>query len=151
MCSIFIFMARTVEQRFLMKARISDGCWLWAGHTEKNGYGRFRAQGKMKWAHRAARELFVGPIPKGKELDHLCRVPACVNPKHLEPVTHKENMLRSPLGAPVMYRSKKACPQGHAYSLENTYVFRGMRYCRTCARRHKAAYKARKAYERAQG
>jgi hypothetical protein len=142
---------RTTEQRFLSKVRLSNGCWIWTGHVEKNGYGRIGVNGKMRWAHRIAYELFIGLIPKGKELDHLCRVPACVNPRHLEPVTHKENMRRSPLGAGVMHKAKTKCPQGHDYSFENTYIFRGMRYCRVCARKYKAAYKARKKNEKSLG
>lgn len=45
-------------------------------------------------AHRVAYELWVGPIPEGMELDHRCKVRACINPAHLEPVTHAENMRR---------------------------------------------------------
>ena len=37
----------------------------------------------------------VGSIPDGLHLDHLCRVPACVNPEHLEPVTLAENNRRA--------------------------------------------------------
>lgn len=80
------------------------GCWIWlrsivgrvAGST-RNGYGIFSAKGKQIMAHRWFYEKFVGPIPDGLEIDHLCRISCCVNPKHLEPVTHLENIRRSPL------------------------------------------------------
>jgi HNH endonuclease len=68
-------------------------CWLWTAATNY-GYGVFRIDRRSIYAHRYAYELLVGPIPDGLQLDHLCRVPPCVNPTHLEPVTHRENILR---------------------------------------------------------
>jgi hypothetical protein len=65
------------------------GCWLWTGATLR-GYARF----KTKTAYRFAYEHLVGPIPEGLDIDHLCRVKACVNPDHLEPVTRKVNIRR---------------------------------------------------------
>ena len=103
----------------------------------------------MEWAHRVSYKIFVGEIPKGKELDHLCRNPACVNPRHMEAVSHRENLRRSPSGAPAFHRSKTHCPQGHPYDKENTVVYRGMRYCRACGKKHKAAYAAKKRAEQA--
>jgi hypothetical protein len=76
------------------------GCWLWTGQANKGGYGAFsvgsRYDGNRRGvrAHRWAYEALVGPIPEGLQLDHLCRNPPCVNPAHLEPVTHAENMRR---------------------------------------------------------
>ena len=70
------------------------GCWLWQRSTDQLGYGRFRRPGHHHYAHRMMWELRNGPVPDGLELDHLCRVRRCVNPKHLEPVTHSENMRR---------------------------------------------------------
>lgn len=134
----------TIHQRFLSKVVLSQGCWLWGGYLEENGYGRLTVDGKPAWAHRVAYELFVGPVPEGMELDHLCRNRRCVNPRHLEPVSHQENMCRSPVGAAAFHRSKTHCPQGHPYSGDNLIIYRGMRYCRECQRRHKREYKARK-------
>lgn len=73
-----------------------DECWLWLGYvnTRRGGYGEVYVRGGMKLAHRAVYELLVGPIPKGLEIDHLCRTRCCVNPNHLEPVTRAENMRR---------------------------------------------------------
>ena len=76
----------------------TDTCWLWEGNIATNSYGlytaNFSGQRQTKRAHRLAYELMVGPIPDGLELDHLCRVRNCVNPAHLEAVTHQENVLR---------------------------------------------------------
>lgn len=75
----------------------SNECWLWIGKKGSKGYGLVHVDsrsGRQQQAHRAAYELTVGPIPPGLEIDHLCRVRACVNPAHLEPVTRAENMRR---------------------------------------------------------
>jgi hypothetical protein len=73
----------------------ADGCWLWQrGVNPVSGYGMLG----RRWAHRVVYEREVGPIPEGKELDHLCRVKACVNPDHLEAVTKSENAKRGLTG-----------------------------------------------------
>lgn len=69
-------------------------CWVWAGRMNRNDYGRIYHEGDERMAHRVAYEAFKGPIPDGMLLDHLCRTRCCVNPNHLEPVTHSENTLR---------------------------------------------------------
>jgi HNH endonuclease len=70
-------------------------CWLWQLAKNPSGYGVVGiAAGKTALAHRAYYEERFGPVPEGMELDHLCRVRACVNPEHLEPVTHTENLRR---------------------------------------------------------
>ena len=74
--------------------------------------------GEKKFAHRIGYEQLVGPIPKGLELDHLCRVRHCVNPDHLEPVTHKENTLRGSCPAAVNAR-KTHCKRGHPLTDDN--------------------------------
>lgn len=73
---------------------VPDGCWLWCGSIHANGYGKFRFDGDIKYAHRVAYVLFVGVIPDGLVIDHLCRKRSCVNPSHLEPVTRGENTRR---------------------------------------------------------
>lgn len=119
-------------------------CWVWVGTLGGNGYGKVYFNGKPRWAHRVVYELHGNKIPHGLELDHLCRNPLCVNPSHLEPVTHRENMMRAPHTARHIHAAKTHCPSGHPYSPENTTVYRGMRYCRICSRKHKIAYKMRK-------
>lgn len=122
-------------------------CWVWTGWKEKLGYGRFDVgerpaeNGKRRrtraLAYRWGYETFVGPVDSGLELDHLCRNPACVNfESHLEPVTHRENMLRGEtLGA--RNAAKTHCLRGHEFSLENTKPLRGGgRECRACRRIH---------------
>lgn len=74
-------------------------CWTWQGHLDQGGYGRLTMDGGhralKRRAHRCMYELLVGPIPDGLQLDHLCSNPSCVNPTHLEPVTNRENTIRS--------------------------------------------------------
>ncbi len=72
--------------------------------------------------------MFKGPIPEGLELDHLCRVRHCVNPDHLEAVTHRENIRRG-LGGP-----RSHCINGHEFTPENTSLKRGWQACRACSR-----------------
>jgi HNH endonuclease len=71
-----------------------SGCWLFTGKRHREGYGRLNRGGKQHLAHRVFYEAFVGPIPDGYELDHLCKNKSCVNPRHLEAVPHQENMQR---------------------------------------------------------
>lgn len=70
------------------------GCWVWRGGRMPFGYGSVWLDGRTRLAHRVFYERLVGPIPDGLQLDHLCRNPPCVNPAHLEPVTHTENSRR---------------------------------------------------------
>lgn len=91
---------RTIEQRLRAAARLNPetDCWEWrAAIADPTGtsYGGITVDGKRYQAHRLAYETWVGPIPEGLEIDHLCRVRACINPDHLEVVTHAENMRRS--------------------------------------------------------
>lgn len=70
-------------------------CWLWMAAKDGKGYGQIRVNDRAVLAHIFSYEMARGPVPDGKELDHLCCVKLCVNPAHLEPVTHRENCLRA--------------------------------------------------------
>lgn len=112
-------------------------CWVWTGATLK-GHGQFyrNPEEGLTYAHVWSYEQVYGKVPKGLEIDHLCRVRGCVRPTHLEAVTHQENMLRSFTVGAVSVRENK-CRAGHEYTPENTYVRLdgGGRMCRECARR----------------
>ena len=115
----------------------ASGCWEWSGAKQSNGYGVIRVLGETIRAHRYVYEHMAGRIPDGMELDHLCRNPPCVNPGHLEPVTHEENMRRAAehWDRPHPSLSASECPNGHEMTDENTYSKPGGgARCRECSR-----------------
>jgi len=124
----------TIE-RFERKVDKAGDCWLWIAYIRRDGYGYFWVDGKMVYSHRFAYEHYVGPIPAGLQLDHLCRVRNCVRPSHLEPVTQQENVRRGEVGkaSGALQLAKTHCPHGHPYDEINTYYCpNGRRQCRTC-------------------
>ena len=127
--------SRPVIDRFLEKVETTESCWLWRGFVDPGGYGHIWYSGRPWRAHRVAYELYVGPIPEGLQLDHLCRVRHCVNPAHLEPVTFQENIRRSPIAINRIHAAKTHCIRGHEFTPENTRLnSKGYRACRTCKR-----------------
>jgi hypothetical protein len=140
---------RTVA-RFWSKVNIGEpaDCWTWKLDGGIGGYGQFSIGGKGYYAHRISYEIAKGPIPAGLHIDHLCRVRNCVNPKHLEAVTRKENLRRAKAweGGAAFQRNKTHCSEGHPYEGYNLFIARtGQRVCRACARRNSQASRARKA------
>ena len=122
-----------LDERFWAKVQGADvtTCWLWTGAGGSTGYGRFTTGGRAGLprcigAHRYAYIRLRADIPEGLHLDHLCRVRACVNPWHLEPVTARVNRGRAAVLTTL-------CPKGHPYDQANTYVSPdGSRQCRIC-------------------
>lgn len=126
--------------RFLEKIAISEisffggsPCWEWTGCKQPNGYGQFRPDGrrgsKKSSPHRFAYEVYVGEIPDGYEVDHLCKSRGCCNPSHLEAVTVEENRRRR-------NAEQTHCKYGHKFDEANTRIDpNGRRICRPCISR----------------
>lgn len=146
---------RKAEDRFWAYVAFGEGCWEWTGARNPTGYGHsgIKRIERSGYAHRLAYTLVVGPIPEGMTLDHLCRNRGCVRPGHLEAVTHRENVLRSPIAPAAINARKTHCPKGHPYAGYNLMVMRSGRACRTCrneqARRYYAKRRARLLLRRA--
>jgi hypothetical protein len=124
---------------------VKGPCWIWHGYRDKDsGYGRVTVNKKLWHLHRFTYELFVGPIPPGLHIDHLCRQRACCAPHHLEPVTCATNVKRG------MRASQTHCKNGHPLSGDNMYLGPGSkpaykhRTCRTCRAVYMAEWKARR-------
>lgn len=91
------------ESRWSVEERgYGTPCWVWRGEVLNTGYGRIRRHdgGGTELAHRIVYERCSGPIPKGTTLHHHCRVKACVNPEHLQAMTHRDNCRLDPGGRP---------------------------------------------------
>lgn len=136
----------TTSERFWVKVEKTDTCWLWIAAVSGSGYGNFYI-GKVDGryvnvpAHRWAWQDSGRALIEGLELDHICRNRKCVNPDHLQQVTHRENVL---LGiSPWALRAQVThCPAGHEYTEQNTVMDKGRR-CRTCSNTRRAERKRR--------
>lgn len=135
-----------LPDRFWSRVRVDDaGCWIWTGAHLASGYGSFRWEGRPQVSHRVAWTVLVGSINPERQMDHLCRVRACCNPTHLEPVTQAENLRRGE-GFSGRNAAKDSCPAGHAYTPENTYSRPSApttRECRICRKVNRARHYAK--------
>lgn len=111
-------------------------CWVFTGGRNK-GYGYIGVGKRNVQAYRVNYERYVGPIPPGAVMDHLCRNRACVHPLHVEPTTYRENAVRSPIHPAMVKGARIACPAGHPWDEENTRYWNGVRLCRACQREQK--------------
>jgi len=132
-------------ERFWNKVEVQpSGCWEWMAYKWPDGYGCFYFDGKLVRAHRFSYELNKGKIPVGLQLDHLCRNRRCVNPTHLQPVTCKENLHRSPIVITTICSNKTHCPRGHELigsNLDKWQLAHGNRICRKCKNENMKTYK----------
>ena len=144
-------------ERFKKYASVPDieGCMIWTGNRHSEGYGTLSVsipkKRTMKYAHRLSYEHFIGPIPAGLHIDHLCRNRPCVNPTHLEPVTCRLNLLRG-IGHAAVQAKRTHCPKGHPYDGDNLITFEGHRQCRECHREFdRLPHRRKRKAERAAG
>lgn len=129
-------MASSIKERLISLINKNLDCWEWSGSISNQGYGRLTVGSRTdktrrtRSAHRVSYETFVGKIPKGLVIDHLCKNRKCINPSHLEPVTIQENIKRGDSGK--FESSKTHCPKGHEYSEDNIYKYGNSRNCKIC-------------------
>ena len=127
--------------RMAAKVRLgAGGCWEWTGVRQTDGYAKVKWRKRMVSAHRVTYELLVGSIPEGLEIDHLCSVRHCVNPAHMEPVTHRENVRRTNLRRFGASSLPGACVHGHVLSKVGV---RRSGQCAECDREAGRRYRAR--------
>lgn len=124
---------KPVEERFFSKVQKTPECWLWTGAKDREGYGRFDTE-ETCLAHRFSYLRFVGPIPEGYCIDHICRNTTCVNPQHLRPLTAAENTMIS-RGVAPRYARRDKCAHGHPLMGQNVRLGGkngNSRRCLTC-------------------
>jgi hypothetical protein len=121
--------------RFMRFVETTPVCWKWIGATEGPGYGLFSKHSKSERAYRISYELFIGPIPKGMTVHHICHNPNCVNPGHLELLIRKDHVALHDTNIMTANSKKTHCRNGHEYTEKNTRRDKnGGRYCRECHR-----------------
>jgi hypothetical protein len=130
---------KTIDNRLRAKTvllpcpnpKLLGQCRVWQGSKSSKGYGRIYFNGRTHQIHRLAYERCGLVIPEGMQLDHLCRVRACWNPDHIEPVTNKQNVLRG-VGISAQFAQRDRCKNGHIFTSENVIMRTGKRTGRRC-------------------
>jgi HNH endonuclease len=129
---------------------LDTDCWLWIASVRPTGYGQVHYRGRTCSAHKVVYEALVGPYPQS-DLDHLCRVRRCVNPRHLQPVSRKINANRGLNLVWMQLRERTHCPEGHLFSGENLIISwhnngngSPVRRCRICRNAYSREWKRQK-------
>lgn len=133
-----------LQERWLAKIEVTNTCWLWTAGKHWFGHGTIALPGTRTsaYAHRLSYQWFVGTIPSHLEIDHVCCVPSCVNPTHLEAVTHAENVRRGRV-AQIM-GARTHCANGHPFAGDNVRPRSDSgRLCLTCKRETQRRYRER--------
>ena len=124
-------------------------CWRWGGTMRPHGYGTVSIGGATRGSHAVAFEMTKGAVPDGLEIDHLCHTRDCINPAHMEAVTHAENMRRriSTIGGGLGNSRKTHCIRGHPFDDMNTWqtvsaIGSPVRQCKKCHALRESARRA---------
>jgi hypothetical protein len=128
------------KERLLSKRLINNNCWLWQGYINNKGYGTIHFENTHCEVHRLAFRIF-----RSKEFKEYlnvchrneCKNRHCFNPEHLYAGTQKDNVrddIEAGTHISLMWKNKTHCPQGHEYTIENTYIAKktGCRQCKIC-------------------
>jgi len=120
-------------QRFLRKVDKKDtGCWEWKGFKNENGYPRMRLRYKYVYAHRFSCLALKDVDPTGFQVHHICENIVCVNPEHLEALTPREHIAKTPRSIGFIAISTDYCSNGHKLTEDNLQIWKNGRHCKQC-------------------
>lgn len=136
--ALSIWRGKNPLDRFLENVLVDDGCWLWTGRLGRAGYGVIGLGRHGIPVQRFAWMIWRGKIPSGLTIDHICFVPNCIRPSHLQLLTHSANASRK------RTMLEKRCLKGHPRTPENVYLYPGRRVCKICRYDQQLAWKRRK-------